>query len=377
MNILHIISSGGMYGAEAVILNLSSALNEGQHRSVVGVFANSANPNLQLHEAAVKAGIESHLIPCEGQIDRAVPARIRELARQTRADVIHAHGYKADVYVYFAMRGSGTPFISTCHSWYTNDLLAHVYAIGDRLVLRRFAEVVAVSAEVKQQLLDAGIRKDRVHQVDNGIDLRPFSSTPRPRREGQGEDQALDVGWVGRLSHQKGADIFLRAIAQTLTHLPKTKFTLVGDGPDREQLESLIDELNIRQSVTLAGRREDMPAVYASFDILVSSSRLEGLPMAILEGMASSRPWIATPVGDVPSVILNDVTGVLVPPENVESLSAALVDLLRDPARQVRLGTAARKLVEDRFSAERMTEDYLRIYQHCMQQTKNRELTQN
>jgi glycosyltransferase involved in cell wall biosynthesis len=357
-----------MYGAEAVILNLSSALNENQHRSVVGVFANSSNPNLQLHEAAAKAGVESHLIPCKGQIDRAVPARIRELARQTRADVIHAHGYKADAYVYFAMRDSGIPFVSTCHSWYTNDLLAHAYAIADRLVLRGFAEVIAVSDEVKQQLLDAGIRKDRVHQVDNGIDLRPFSTTPRPPREDRGADQVLEVGWVGRLSHQKGADIFLRAIAQTLVHLPKTKFVLVGDGPDRQELESLIDELNIRQSVSLPGRREDMPAVYSSFDILVSSSRLEGLPMAILEGMASSRPWIATPVGDVPSVILNDVTGVVVPPENVGALSAALISLLQDADRRERLGIAARDLIERQFSAQRMAEDYLHIYQQAIQQ---------
>lgn len=368
MNILHIISSGGMYGAEAVILNLSSALNESHHRSIVGVFDNSSNPNLQLHQAAVKAGIESHLIPCAGQIDRAVPARIRELVQQTQADVVHAHGYKADAYVYFAMRGSSIPIISTCHSWYTNELLAHIYAIADRLFLRGFGEVVAVSAEVKQQLLDAGIRKDRIHQIDNGIDLTPFSPEARSRRENEAADHPLEVGWVGRLSHQKGADIFLRAIAQTLIQLPKTKFTLVGDGPDRQQLESLIDELNIRQSVSLPGRREDMAAVYSSFDILVSSSRLEGLPMAILEGMASSRPWIATPVGDVPSVILDDVTGVLVPPEDVEALSAALVSLLQDPARRERLGLAARKLIEEKFSAQRMAEDYLRVYRLASQQ---------
>jgi glycosyltransferase involved in cell wall biosynthesis len=365
MNILHIISSGGMYGAEAVILNLSSALNETQHRSIVGIFANSSNPNLQLHEAATKAGIESHLIQCNGQLDRAVPARIRELARQTRADVIHAHGYKADAYVYFAMRGSGIPFISTCHSWYNTGLLDHVYTITDQLVLRGFTEIVAVSDEVKQQLLAAGMRKDKIHQIDNGIDLKPFSTTPRPSHKGT--DRVLEVGWVGRLSHQKGADIFLRAIAQTLIPLPKTKFTLVGEGPDRQQLESLIDELNIRQSVSLPGRRDDMPAVYAGFDILVSSSRLEGLPMAILEGMASSRTWIATPVGDVPSVILDDVTGVLVPPENVEALSAAIVSLLQDEDRRVRLGNAARKLIEEKFSAQRMAADYLRIYQQAVQ----------
>ena len=99
MKVLHIISSGGMYGAEAVILNMSRILNESGDASVLGVFANSTNPNLQLHQRAAKEAIESHLIPCTGQIDRTAIAAIRELAVRTGADVVHAHGFKADIYV--------------------------------------------------------------------------------------------------------------------------------------------------------------------------------------------------------------------------------------------------------------------------------------
>ena len=139
MKILHIISSGGMYGAEAVILNLSRTLNEGSHASVLGVFSNSSNPNLQLHESAVREGIESHLIPCNGQIDRSVVASIRELVARTGADVVHAHGYKADVYVYFALRGTGTPFVSTCHNWLKDGPLVSFYGMVDRFVLRNYA----------------------------------------------------------------------------------------------------------------------------------------------------------------------------------------------------------------------------------------------
>src|SRR5665213_3553097 len=109
MKILHVISSGGMYGAEAVILNHSRTLNRNGHASVLGVFSNSSNPNLQLHESATREGIESHLIPCKGQIDWNVAAGIRELVAGMGADVVHAHGYKADVYVYFALRGTRTP----------------------------------------------------------------------------------------------------------------------------------------------------------------------------------------------------------------------------------------------------------------------------
>ncbi len=166
-----------MYGAEAVILNMSRTLNESSHSSVLGVFSNSANPNLQLHEAAAKEGIESHLIPCNGQIDRTVTASIRELAIRTGADIVHAHGYKADIYVYFALRTSAIPFISTCHNWIDSNLIVSLYGKADRMVLRNYAAVVAVSEEVKQKLLKAGVREDAIHLVRNGIDLRPYDET--------------------------------------------------------------------------------------------------------------------------------------------------------------------------------------------------------
>jgi glycosyltransferase involved in cell wall biosynthesis len=370
VKILHIISSGGMYGAEAVILNMSRTLNENSHSSLLGVFSNSANPNLQLHEAATREGIESHLIPCNGQIDRTVTASIRELVARYGADVVHAHGYKADIYAYFALRATRTPLISTCHTWYDNNPLVTLYGVADRLILRNYAAVVAVSAEVKQRLLKAGVSQDKIHLVRNGIDLRPFDNAVPSLRNALHADNTQIVGLIGRLAIEKGVDTFLNAAAQVLAQHPFTKFVVVGEGPDREKLESLIDELKIRDSVSMLGRRDDMPSVYASLDIMVSASRQEGLPMAILEGMASRLPLIATSVGEVPSVVLDGRTGVLLPPNNTTLLASAIVALLRDTVQRERLGTAARKLIEDEYSADRMTADYLRVYQEAASRRK-------
>jgi glycosyltransferase involved in cell wall biosynthesis len=365
VKILHIISSGGMYGAEAVILNLSRTLNEGPHSSVLGVFSNSANPNLDLHEAAVREGIESHLIPCKGQIDRSVIASIRKLAARTNAEIVHAHGYKADIYVYLALRTSRIPFVSTCHNWIDSKLLVSLYGMADRLVLRNYPAVIAVSDEVSQRLLKAGVRADKIHLVRNGIDLRPFDNASPSLPGALFEDHPPIVGLIARLSSEKGADIFLNAAAMILVELPSAKFVVVGEGPDRDKLESLIDELKIRPSVSMLGRRDDMPSVYASLDIMVSASRQEGLPMAVLEGMASRLPLVATPAGDVPTVVLDGRTGVMVPLEDATSLASAVVALLRNPAQRKRLGAAARKLIEDEFSADRMTSEYLRVYEEA------------
>ncbi|HEV2618654.1 MAG TPA: glycosyltransferase family 4 protein [Acidobacteriaceae bacterium] len=370
MKVLHIISSGGMYGAEAVILNLSHTLQQGPHRSVLAVFANSANPNLQLHEAAQKQGIESHIIACKGQVDHSTIHELRELANRTGADVVHAHGFKADIYAYFALRGRSIPLVSTCHTWYDTDRLVTFYGKLDRLVLRGYTRVIAVSEEVRQRLLKAGVRDQRICKIRNGIDLRPFARPiPLPEAVTQ-PDRALIVGLVGRLAWEKGVDIFLSAAAQAIPQFPHAQFVILGEGPDRDSLQQSIDTLGLRNHVILAGRRDDMPAAFASFDLMVSSSRQEGLPMAILEGMATALPLIATAVGDVPTVIRDGVTGLLVPSENVASLTTAILDLLNDPAKRARLGAAARRLIADEYSAERMTADYLRLYEEAIEQER-------
>jgi glycosyltransferase involved in cell wall biosynthesis len=374
MKVLHIISSSGMYGAEAVILNLARTLRDGPHECVLGVFSNSINPNLQLHEIALKEGFESHLIACRGQVDRAAIAKIRELVTRTGADVVHTHGYKADIYVYLALRGLGVPLVSTCHTWYDTDLFVSIYGMADRFVLRKYARVVAVSDEVKQRLLKAGVREEKIRMVRNGIDLRQFDEALRSHRKDTRPERALVVGLVGRLAWEKGVDVFLRAAAEVLVEFPETRFVVVGEGPDQEKLERLIDTLMIRESVELLGRREEMASVYASLDVMVSSSRQEGLPMAVLEGMASGLAVVATAVGAVPTVVEDGRTGVLVAAQDSGLLAAGIAELLRDPAKRRRLGDAARQLIEEEYSAARMTKDYLRVYEEAIAEVKrNRE----
>jgi glycosyltransferase involved in cell wall biosynthesis len=374
MKILHIISSGGIYGAEAVILNICRTLNEGPHRSLLGVFLNSSNPNRQIHECAIREGIESHLIPCNGPIDRRAIVRIRKLAAQVGADVVHAHGYKADLYAYFALHASGFPLVSTCHNWVDNDLIVYLYGVLDRMILRAYARVVAVSEGVRLRLIKAGVKAAKTSMIRNGIDLRPFDRAPAVVKTELGWGAYPLVGLVGRLSVEKGVDIFLNAAAHVLAQIPDAKFVVAGDGPDRAKMDALIDDFGIRGSVRMLGRRDDMPSVYASLEVMVSASRREGLPIAILEGMASRLPLVATAVGEVPTIIQDGRTGVLVPAEDPEALAAAIIELLQDSAQRERLGSAARKLVEDEFSAARMTADYLRVYEEALAAaTKGRE----
>ncbi len=377
MKILHIISSGGMYGAEAVILDLSRGLRERGHTSLLGVFASTPDDDTEFRRRARSIDLSTHPILCRGQLDRTVPRQILNLVQRSGADVVHAHGYKADVYAYWALRGSGIPAVSTCHTWYDNDLALRLYGMIDRLVLRRFAAVVAVSREVRASLASAGVAQDRIFTIRNGISADAFATAQRSvRLAREGEIPAHDiptvgiptvgiptVGLVGRLAPEKGVDLFLRAAALVREQIPTVRFLVAGDGPDRAVLEALRVELGLESSATLLGRHEDMPGFFASLDLLVSASRQEGLPIALLEGMASGLPVVATRVGEVPEVVESGRTGLLVEAGQPEALAAAIIQMLGDPERRMGMGMRARTRVQEEFSAQRMTSDYLRVYE--------------
>jgi glycosyltransferase involved in cell wall biosynthesis len=370
MKVLHIISSGGMYGAEAVILNLSRTLRElkedrqGPHSSELAVFTSEAQPNRELYAAAHRESVTAYPIACSGQLDRSAPGAIRALVHRLQIDVVHAHGYKADLYSWVALRSARLPLISTCHTWYDNDLAVRLYGSLDRGVLRRFDGIVAVSEEVRARLLRAGVPARKIRIISNGIDLRPFARplsfyrSPAPLR----------VGLVGRLAPEKGCDLLLRAAAKVLVEFPQIQFCIAGDGPEGGALKRLIAELGIGDSVSLVGHCDDMPAWYRSLDLLVSASRQEGLPIALLEGMAAGLPLVATRVGEVPSLILNGVTGLLIPVEDVSALASAISTLLRDSTLRQSLGAAGRERIASSYSAERMTGEYLGLYQHVVKQ---------
>ena len=362
MKVLHLISSGGMYGAEAVILQLCREMETTPaHKGVLGVFALSGQPSPALYDVALDAGLEAERILCKGQLDLTVRPKLQVLARRADAELIHAHGYKADVYAAMAFRGrAGRALVSTCHTWYDNDLAVRLYGALDRRVLRSFDQVVAVSEEVRRRLLRSGVQRSRVQLIRNGVSVPPEAADLSAERG------ALRVGLVGRLAREKGVDVFLRAVSLLAAKHPSASFLVAGEGPDRPALQALLRELGLTTRVSLAGQQTDMPAFYRSLDLLVSASRQEGLPMAMLEGMAAGLPVVATAVGEVPQVVAAEQTGLLVPPDAPEALSVAMDRLLLDRDLRLGFGEAGRRRVVEHFSAKRMTTDYLEVYAAAM-----------
>lgn len=363
MNILFLISSAGHYGIENMLVSLACNLTSLGCHCVVGVFCDSRDPHTEVAEEAKKRGLTVELIRCQGRIDRAAVQQIRQLVRKYEIDVIHPHGYKADLYAYAAAFRNRVALLATSHNWPSKHWSMRAYAALDRLALRRFDAVVAVSEPVHARLRRWGVKKDQLTLIANGVDVERFQNAqPTLRNETRFASGAL-VGFVGRLVPDKGGAVLLHAAKQVLAICPDTRFVFVGEGPSRPDWDKLGSDLCIAGNVVFTGTRNDMPGVYASLDMLVLPSLIESMPMCLLEAMAASKPVIATEVGGIPQVITTDQTGLLVKPGDADGFAKAILSLIRQPDLADELGRNASIHIRKHFSAQAMSKAYVQRYE--------------
>lgn len=362
MHILQTVSSLGVYGAERVLVTLSDGLNRLQHRTTVAVFWNAHSPNLEVANYARSHGLEVRLVPCAGRADWRCVTRLRDLLRQESIDLIHTHGYKADLYGYAATCGLSVARVSTCHNWIESNISTKLYGKLDRFVLRRFHALAAVSDTVALKLRAVGIPPGRMSVIRNGVDVEHFAAGNPVLKKELGLTKQQIIGYVGRFSPEKGPEQLLEAAARVLADNENVFFVLVGDGPQRGELEDKCRSLGIASKVAFPGIRADMPDVYASFDILALPSLDEGLPMTVLEAMAARCPVVATSVGGVPTLVADGLTGLLVPPSQPAALAKALTSLLGNSQLRSNLAQSGYQLVCEQYSVAAMVERYLELY---------------
>jgi len=359
------MSSGGLYGAEHMFLSLAGGLRGLNCRVVLGIFHNSQAGRPELEQAARELGIETEVIPCEGRWDWSCLRRIRQWLRSLAPEIVHCHGYKADLYGFGATRGLGAPLVATCHNWTNENRQLTLYAKADRLVLRHFHHVAAVSESVRSKLFAAGVASRKMSVVGNGVPVEAISSAA-PTLGGLSEGKYNLVGAVGRLVPTKGFDVLLEAAPRVLAEAPSTRFVIVGEGPDRARLEEIVRRNSLEGRVILTGSRSDMPGVYRSLSQFVLPSLNEGMPMSVLEAMAAGLPVVSTRVGAVPKLLEDSRAGVVVKPGDAAQLATAILRLLGQPAEARAMGLNGFGWVKDRFSSRHMAQTYLSLYESLL-----------
>jgi len=230
-------------------------------------------------------------------------------------------------------------------------------------LLRRLHRVVAVSAETAAELLAHGFAADRIARIPNGVDADRFAPAPDPdaTRQEVGFDRET-VLFLGRLDPQKGLDVALQAWQRVAARRPGARLVLAGDGPARAALEVQARTLGLGKSVHFLGTWPDPERLLRASAIFLLPSRSEGMSNALLEAMATGLACVATRIGGNNDLVEHGATGLLVPPGDASALADALSALLEDRPLQLRLGTAARTAVLDRFAMDRVIHAYADLY---------------
>jgi len=254
---------------------------------------------------------------------------------------------------------AGVPVI--CSALHSTGLPDHV-ELPNRLLAPITDAFIAVAAPHGRYLAQhEGCPADKVRVIPNGVDLERF----HPRWPDGLLQQELGlapknpvVGIVAALRPEKNHPLFLRAAALVHRELPQARFLIVGDGPQRDELESLAAELSISEVVHFLGTRHDVPEVLALVDVLVLSSHMEANPISILEAMAAEKPVVATRVGSVEETVVDGKTGYLVAPDEAGGVAQRVVELLKDRPRAAAMGRAGRERVIANWSIDRTVEGY-------------------
>jgi glycosyltransferase involved in cell wall biosynthesis len=364
VKVLQLISSGGYYGAENMLLNLCASQEKAGCQNSLLLFYNEHVPNVEFYERARRRGMCVRMVHCNGKADWCAVRQIEEYIREDGIDLVHTHGYKADLYGYLAAWRSRKLVVATCHNWVGGTAALGIYNQMDRMVLKRFDALAAVSGAVAQRLLDSGVPAEKIRTIANGIDVWAFErGQALPALSFSG---GKVVGVVARLDLQKGFEYLLRALRELCHTFDALKVVLVGEGPDRQAIENMVQEYGLQSNVVLAGQQSDMPGVYAAMDIFVLPSLNEGLPMTVLEAMAASRPVVATRVGAIPTVIKDGENGLLVDPRDTAGLRNTIASLLSDPNRCGRIGDKAHEWVRRNYTSEAMALKYRRLYDEVL-----------
>jgi glycosyltransferase involved in cell wall biosynthesis len=273
----------------------------------------------------------------------AAVCRLVRLIRIVRPDVLHAHVFEAYVWACFAGMFTGVPLIRTVVAT-RRDAQAWSPPV-ERILARWTSRFVAFTGESREELASFGIDAHRIAVIPNGVDFGTLElvggdRTRAARQELGAESRETIVGTVGRLHWHKNQEMFLRSAALVAGRTDDVRFVIDGEGPLRDRLVSVAEELGIADRVVFTGWSSDVYALISAFDVFVLSSVSEGTPNVVLEAMGLGVPVVATAVGGVPRALDHGHAGILVPSNDPEQMANEILILLADRARLRELGTA-------------------------------------
>jgi glycosyltransferase involved in cell wall biosynthesis len=368
IKVLECIRQGQIGGGESHLLSLVENLDKSVFAPLVLSFTDGP-----MIERLQDMQIPTKIISTTRPFDVTKWKEVRKFISEQQVDLIHAHGTRANSNVLWAAKSLGIPVIYTVHGWSFHpdqrSIVRKIRILGERYLTGRSDVNISVSAS-NQQTGKENLGRFSSVVINNGIDLQKFDPT-RSYKDIRSQlgiaASDLLVLFIARFTSHKQPLALIKAFAQAAAQLPHLHLLLVGDGDQKEEAVRLIDQLQLKDRITLEKFRQDVPDVLAAADIFVLPSLWEGLPIGLLEAMAMGKTIIASRVDGTKEIIEHSVNGWLVDTEDlVNQLRDALVQLAGDPATRKRFSLQAMDTVRQRFNAADMTRRIENIYREVL-----------
>jgi len=364
LRVLQLGSPTGLYGAERWILALIKHLDSSKVESIVSVIKDDDKQDAPLCQEAKKLGFKTHLFEGHGKVNFKVIRQIHRFIVQEKISILHTHFYKTDIIGYLATRGTNCKIVSTPHGWSKKmDFKLWCYERLDRVVFPFLDAVVPLSEDLYAPLKRMPLLKKKIHLIHNGVDLSEIAETQtiHPDLLEQKKAGNFILGYIGQLIPRKGLDILIKALVE-VDDIP-WRLYLIGDGPQRQELENLAQQKGVLGRIHFMGFRQDRLNYLRGFDAFVLPSRLEGIPRCLMEAMGAGVPIIASNIPGCKHLVQDEITGLLFLVDNQTMLTSVINRIASSDKLRQNLAKNAVNHVGVNYSATRVAREYLKLYE--------------
>ncbi len=348
-------------------MNLMKQQELNDIKPILGSFRDKSNSEREIEKKAVDIGLSVRSFRIKGRLDIKGANEIRRYVREEQIDIVHCHGYKANILSgMLPFRYGKTPCITTFHGWTATGGFSKLWAYEwlDAIMAKRADRVVVVSKAMREN------RKIRVLGLKplviyNGIaDLdEPGMPGDNAWEPGPSNDKKIRIVSIGRLSKEKAFDVLLKTAYRLKNQWNyEVLLTIAGDGPEKAKLIGMCEDLGLNGNVFLQGYRKDACRELRQHDVFVMSSVTEGMPVTLLEAMRVGIPIVATSVGGIPEALDRGSCGVLAEPGNDQDLAEKIVRIHEDASLKAEMSKRARIRFLSEFTVKKMEEEYRSAY---------------
>jgi len=365
IKIAHVTFDMSVGGAERVVLDLAQHTDPGRYEVSVICLQQPLGP---FGVTLRTKGYDVETINRKPGFDFSLIRRIRKSIKNIELRILHCHQYTPFVYGVLAAASTPCDVIFTEHGRFYPDKRKLKRVIINPVLNRLTGKVTAISEATRNALgLYENFPTAGIEVIYNGIDdtlIRRADSEDLKAELGI-DDKAPLMGTVARLDPIKNHPMMIRALKLVHASLPEATLLIVGDGPEMSNLKRVARELGVSNRVVFTGMRNDAQRFYRIMDVFLLTSYSEGTAMTLLEAMASGVPCLATDVGGNPEIVSDGETGRIVASNDAKMLADGILHILEDKNLHTAMGRAARKRFEERFTVQKMVEEYQKLYERC------------